>query len=72
MVNSPTQIPACDPHSPAFLDLFISSGASDHVVLSIFIDFPINSKRNAQFHRIVYDYFRVDWDGLRAHLRDVP
>ena len=27
MVNSPTQIPDCDSHSPALLDLFISSDA---------------------------------------------
>ena len=24
------------------------------------------------FHRIAYDYFRGDWDGLRDHLKDVP
>ena len=71
--------------SPAFLDLFISSdasicsamafpplGNSDHVVVSVSIDFPINSKRDAPFHRIAYDYSRADWDGLRDHLRDVP
>ena len=28
MVNFPTRIPDCDSHSPALLDLFISSGAS--------------------------------------------
>ena len=28
MVNFPTQIPYCDSHSPALLDLFISSDAS--------------------------------------------
>ena len=28
MVNFPTQIPDCDSHSPALLDLFISSDAS--------------------------------------------
>ena len=28
MVNSPTRIPDCDYHSPALLDLFISSDAS--------------------------------------------
>ena len=36
------------------------------------IDFPLNSQRDAPFHRIAYDYFRADWDGLRDHLRDVP
>ena len=52
MVNLPTQIPDCDSHSPALLDLFISSDASicsamafpplgdfDHVVVLVSIDF---------------------------------
>ena len=47
-------------------------GNSDHVVVSVFIDFPINSKQDAPFHRVAYDYSRADWDGLRDHLRDVP
>ena len=51
--------------SPALLDLFISFdtsicstmafpslGNSDHVVVSVSIDFPSNSKRDAPFHRI--------------------
>ena len=84
MVNFPTRIPDCDSHSPALLDLFLSSdasicstmafpplGNSDHVV-SVSIDFPSNSQRDAPFHRIAYDYSRTDWDGLRDHLRDVP
>ena len=77
MVNFPTRIPDCDSHSPALLDLFLSSmafaplGNSDHVV-SVSIDFPTNSQRDAPFHRIAYDYSRADWDGLRDHLRDVP
>ena len=36
------------------------------------IDFAINSKLDAPFHRVAYDYSRADWDGLRDHLRDVP
>ena len=77
MVNFPTQIPDCDSHSSALLDLFISSeasisskmafppmGNSDHVVVSVSIDFPSNSQRDAPFHRIAYGYSRVDWDGL--------
>ena len=56
MVNFPTQIPNCDSHSPALLDLFFSSdssicstmafpplGCSDHVVVSVSIDFRSNS-----------------------------
>ena len=85
MVNFPTRIPDCDSHSPALLDLFLSSDASicstmaspplgnfDHVVVSVSIDFPSNSKQNASFHRVAYDYSRADWDGHRDHLRDVP
>ena len=84
MVNFPTQILDCDSHSPPVLDLFISSdasicstmaypplGNSDHVV-SVSIDFPSKSQRDAPFHRIAYDYSRDDWDGLCDHLRDVP
>ena len=53
MVNFPTRISDCESHSPAFLDLFLSSdasicsakafpplGNSDHVVISVSIDFP--------------------------------
>ena len=47
-------------------------GNSDHVVVSVFIDFPSNSQRDAPFHRLAYNYSRGDWDGLHDHLRDVP
>ena len=47
-------------------------GNSDHVVVSVSIDFPINSKQDASFHRLAYDYSCADWDGLCDHLRDVP
>ena len=47
-------------------------GNSDHVVVSVSIDFPTNSQQDAPFHRIAYDYSRADWDGLRDHPRDVP
>ena len=53
MVNFPTQIPDYDSHSPALLDFLLSSDASicstmgfsplensDHVVVSVSIDFP--------------------------------
>ena len=83
MVNFPTQIPDCDSHNPALLDLFLTSdanscstipplGSSDHVVVSVSIDFPINSQEDAPFHCIAYDYSRAEWAGLRDHLRDVP
>ena len=47
-------------------------GNSDHIVVSVFIDFPSNLQRDALFHRIGYNYSCVDWGGLRDHLRDVP
>ena len=85
MVNFPTWIPDCDSHSPALLDLFLSSdasicstmafpplGNSDHVVFSVSIDFPSNSQQDALFHRIAYEYSCADWDGLHDHLRDLP
>ena len=75
----------CGSHSPALLDSFISSEVSicsavafrllvnsDHVVVSVSIDFPSYSQRDASFHCIAYDYSRADWDGLRDHFRDVP
>ena len=40
-------------------------------VVSVSIDFPINSKQDAPFHRIAYDYSHADWNSLRDHLRDV-
>ena len=47
-------------------------GNSDHVIVSVSIDFPSNSQRNALFHHIAYDCSCADWDGLHDHLRDVP
>ena len=85
MVNFPTRISDSDSHSPALLDLFLSSdasicstmafpplGNSDHVVVSVSIDFPTISQQDAPFHHLAYDYSRADWDGLHDQLRDVP
>ena len=65
MVSFPTPIPDCDSHSPAFLDLFLSFDTSicftmaspplrnsDHVVVSVSIDFPLNSQQDVLFHLI--------------------
>ena len=84
MVNFPARIPDCDSHSPALLDLFLSSdasicstmafpllGNSDHVVVLVSIDFRSKSQRDARFHRIAYYYSRADWDDLCDDLRDV-
>ena len=82
MVNFPARIP--DSHSPALLDLFLSSvsicstmtfpplGNSDHVVVSVSIEFPLNSQRDVPFHHTAYDYSLADWDSLYDHLRGVP
>ena len=51
---------------------FTPLGNSDHVVVSVSIDFPSDSKRDAPFDFISYDYSRADWDCLSDHLRDVP
>ena len=72
-------------HSPAVLDLFISSNASicstmafprlgnsNHVVVSVSTNFLSYSQQGAPFHCIAYDYSHAVWDGLRDHLRDVP
>ena len=70
---------------PALSDFFLSSDTSisstkafsplensDHVVVSVSIDFPTNSKWDALFdYSHLSDYSRADWDGLRDHLRDV-
>ena len=84
MVNFPTQIPGRASHSPALLDLFISSdasiystmafpplGNSDHVVVSVSIDFPVNSQQDDLFHCIAHDCSNANWDGPRDNLRDV-
>ena len=73
MANFPTRISDSDFHSPALLDLFLSSdasicsaiafpplGTSDHVVVSVSTDFPSNSQRDALFHCIAYHYSRDD------------
>ena len=47
-------------------------GNSDHFVVSVSIDFPSASQRDALFHCIAYDYSCADWDSLLDHLRYVP
>ena len=62
MVTFPTRMPECDSHSPALSDLFLSSdtsicstlafpqlGNSDHAVVSVSTEFPINSKGMSRF-----------------------
>ena len=47
-------------------------GNSDHVVVSVSIDFPINLKQDPLFHHLAYDYSHAEWDDLYDYLRDVP
>ena len=82
-VNFPTWIQASDSHNLALLHFISSDGSicstmaypplknSNHIVVSVSIDFPSNSQWDALFHCIAYDYSHADWDGLCDHLRDV-
>ena len=78
-------IPDSDTHRPALLDLFLTSDPglcsveaflsfsnSDHVVVYVSINFAVSSKKDASYHRKVFDYSGADWDSFRDHLRDVP
>ena len=47
-------------------------GNSGHVVVSVSIDFPLNSQEEVLFHLIAYNYSYADWDSFHDHLRDVP
>ena len=80
-----TRIPGCNSHNSTLLDFFLLSAASisstmtfpplgnsDHVAVSVFIDFPADSKTDAPFLCTNYNYSRADWNDLRDHLRDVP
>ena len=79
MVNFPTHVPHCDSHSPAHLDLFISSDASicstmafpplgnSDAAVSVSTEFPSNSQQDALFYCIAYNYSIADWDGLHDH-----
>ena len=83
MVNFPTCIPDCDSHSPTLLDLFISSNTgicstiafpplrnSDHVVVSVFVDFTSNSW-NVCFIAELMTILKLILDSLCDHLRDL-
>ena len=67
MVNFPAGIPDCDSHRPALLDLFLSSdpcicstmafpplGNSDHVVVSVSIDFSLNQKDKSSASKVKF------------------
>ena len=52
--------------------VFPPLGNSDPVVVSVSIDFSINSKQDTLFPCMAYDHSHADWYGLHDHLRDVP
>ena len=82
MVNFPAWVPDCDSHSPALLDIFLSSNTSncsrmafpplrnsDHVAVSASTEFLSNSKWGVlPFHHIAYDYSHANWVSLCDHL----
>ena len=62
-----------------FCDLNVCSAAvllplgnSDNLLFSHFPFTFLNPKRDAPFHRTVYDYSRAEWDGFQDYIRDVP
>ena len=52
--------------------IFPPLGNSNDVAVSVSIDFPSYSQRDAPFHRIAHNYSPADWNSLCYHLRDVP
>ena len=84
MVIFPTWIPDCDSHTPALLDLLFSSdstisssvvlpplGNCDYVVVSVSIEFSLNSKEDAPFHSSTYEICYASWNSLYYYLRNV-
>ena len=76
VVNFPAWIPDCNSVSSSDASIcstmaFSPLWNSDHVFVSVSIDFPSNLQRDVFFLLIAYDYSRAAWDGLCDHLRDV-
>ena len=71
MVHFPTRIPDCDSHSPALSsDTSICStmafpplGNSDHIVVSVSIDFPSNSQRDLTILMSLWSFERCSMGG---------
>ena len=73
IVDFPTCIPDSDTHRPALLDLFLTSrswamlcgafaplGNSDHVVVSVSVDFVAVSEKDVPYYHKAFDYGRAD------------
>ena len=52
--------------------VFLPLGNSDHVIVSVSVEFLSNSQQDAPFNLIAYDYSCTDWDSLHDHLKGVP
>ena len=85
MVSFPTQTPDCVSRNLSLFHLFLFPDASictamavptlenfDHVIVSVYNNFPVNSNQDDPFNCIAYDYSRPEWDSLCNLLRDVP
>ena len=66
IVTFPTQIPVCDSHSPALLDLFLLTLVFVLQWLSLHWESLIMllSQFSLTFHQIHYDYSHADWEGF--------
>ena len=79
--NSLARTPVCSTHTlplrfiPGFcvysVLAFHALKNSDHVFITVFIDFPISSNEDAPCHCITFDYSVADRNGSRDHIRDV-
>ena len=69
IVNFPTQIPDCDSHSPALLDLFISSDAS---ICSTMAFSPLGNSLWEIHFIVLHSIFMLIDTIFINHLRDVP
>ena len=49
---------------------FLPLGSSDHIIVSVSVDFPYSSKVGAPFHCTAFDYSCDDRNGFLAHIRD--
>ena len=86
LIDYPTRIPDAENQFSSLLDLFLTScpdeckpspphppfGTSDHVVISVTVNFPPKQSTEVPFHRTVYRYRKADWDSFRFFLADMP
>ena len=51
---------------------FSSLGDSEHVAVSLSMDFSVRSKIDDSSHRKAFDYSSTDWDSFHNPIRDGP